>query len=75
LESKSYGTGIGSHRPSSFKAHISGHGFVFGFSGRGVSLSEDLGNRFFENLLDTRMNTIRVVLAYVVPDTCPNMRK
>ena len=37
--SKLYGNGICSHRPCSFIAHISGHGFVSGLLGRGVSLT------------------------------------
>ena len=36
---EAYGNDISSHRPSSFRAHISGQGFVLGFSGRGVSLT------------------------------------
>src|SRR5215213_1708244 len=36
---KPYGNGISSHRPRSFRVHISGHGLVSGFSGRGVSFT------------------------------------
>jgi hypothetical protein len=40
-----------------------------------TGISEDQRNRCCENLVGTQMNRTRAVLAYVLPEDRPNMRK